>query len=292
VLTDIKKYYEFIKHDKLLAILRTYVADQKVLDLVQQYIEAPWDRVKDEYKGTKRNIGIPQGPALSAFLANLYLMRIDELISSNSVDFVRYVDDLAILYEDNETAKIQFSLLELELKDNYGLSLSIEKTTVEPISVSNSEQLSSWLDDLRYDFVKSTDTITPITDDEKVELFEALNNVAGIIANDTSNLTKYLGFDIRYTEKINDKELLRGVYALAINILQENTPKHSATCIAIKSLIKACNDFKEDAWLELEQLLLVRTDEYFKILFCQEARRLVEENESFELYPLIVGCFV
>jgi|GEM_PF-3196614 len=78
VITDLKKFYEFIRHDKLISILKSHIDSQYILDLVQQYIEAPWERSKHEYGGIKRTIGIPQGPAISAFLANLYLITIDE----------------------------------------------------------------------------------------------------------------------------------------------------------------------------------------------------------------------
>ena len=280
VITDLTKFYEFIKHDKLLAILKLYVDDQQVLSLVQQYVEAPWERSTNEYGGTERTIGIPQGPALSALLANLYLVEVDEWLEDNTVEFVRYVDDIVMVFDSKELAVERLIELEAILSD-LGLTISKEKTTA-PTPVSDDEKLTNWLDEIRYDFVKSTKTNTPLTELEKFELFSTLQRLAGDVSKDIKAVTRYLGLYIRFTQRLDDKAKLKTVYATAAYLLIEDRPKHNACCIAVQSLIKACSEIDEDAWQELSSVYQARDDEYFKLLLCQETGKILQENEDVE----------
>ena len=71
--------------------------------------------------------------------------------------------------------------------------------------------------------------------------------------------------------------------------MNEERPKHSATCIAMRAMVKACSEFGEAAWVELQELMKSREDDYICIVFAQEARRFLQEDaQSRELHASVL----
>ncbi len=99
-------------------------------------------------------------------------------------------------------------------------------------------------------------------------------------------LVRYLGFYVANTEKLENPALQRGVYTLALHILDEERPRHNATCIAVRALAKACSEFGDQAWQALKPLLASRSDTYFRMVLAQEARRFLQRaDEGTRLHP-------
>lgn len=288
IITDIKRFYEFVRHDRLMLLLRKHFNDQKVLELVQQFLEAEWLHNGGKISRSKSNevnclLGLPQGPVFSSFLANLYLNDIDYWLEGKCVDFIRYVDDFALLFENSEDAKRTFKDFQSTLKNELYLEINADQEkTKGPFPATDITYISDWIEDARYELVKYSRRAGSLSISERNEMREALKVVSGAMLekdSDLEKLIKYLGFYIANTERLEQPDLQKGVYALATFALNEQRPKHNATCIAIKALIKACIDFGDEAWLELNKLLESRKDEYFHIVFAQETRRFLEESE-------------
>lgn len=79
----------------------------------------------------KVNIGIPQGLALSAILANIYLLEfdkaiVDDLVRNGGMFYRRYSDDLILICKKDEISKVS-SRLEKLIRD-FGLEISTNKT--------------------------------------------------------------------------------------------------------------------------------------------------------------------
>jgi retron-type reverse transcriptase len=292
VLTDITRFYEFVQHDTLMSFLRGRINDQPVLDIIQQFLEAEWlhnGSPIPRHKPKGIQTGLPQGPALSAFLANLYLNELDNWLEQKAVDFVRYVDDLAILCESEEAAKGILSDLQEYVKQQLGLDVSDDpQKTRGPFPASDTTEICDWIREARYELVKYARRAESLTPAEKNEMRSALEQISGATFRkpaDLGRLVKYLGFYIANTEKLGQPDLQKGVYSLALYVLNEERPKQNATSIAIKALIKACEDFGEDAWIELKKLIESREDEYLRLVMAQEARRYLEEDPERHLYP-------
>jgi len=293
VLADISRFYECIPHDRLMLRLAERVRDQRVLDLVQQYVEADWLAAEPSQQRarTSRAVGIPQGPALSALLANLHLDDLDIWMESRCVDFIRYVDDMALLVEGEGQAKSALADLGRALAD-FGLSLSDDPSKVKgPFPATDATQLTDWLRDARYELAKCASYGHLLTDTEKTEMLASLSYVAGAELaqpEERERLVRYLGFYVANTEKLEDQELQRGVYALALHTLADERPRHNATCIAVRALIKACSEFGDPAWHEVDRLVQSRSDSYFRVVVAQEARRFVQRaNEGIRLHPML-----
>ena len=222
---------------------------------------------------------------------------LDSWLEDKCKDFVRYVDDLALLFESEESAKKVFKELKQFLHINFGLSLNedIDKTK-GPFPVSQKEPLIDWIRDNRYDIVKFTRNNKSLTLIEKYELHNVLKYISGAKLEDRKDLErfiKYLGFYVVNTEKLDQEELNEGVYVLANFVLTEYRPKHNATCIAMRALIKSCiesgNANANYNFRRLKDILEKRKDEYIYLVFLRETRKWLEENQlDTEINPEII----
>lgn len=71
---DIKSFFDEIHHDRLIAILRKKISDDRFLNLIRKFLNAGYiedGRLKSSSKGT------PQGGIISPMLANIYLHEFD-----------------------------------------------------------------------------------------------------------------------------------------------------------------------------------------------------------------------
>ena len=89
--TDIRKYYPSINTSFLRQQLSTIIDDEILIGLLDQFL----DLQAVDYLGEQVRIpGIPAGIPLSHLLGNFYLHPIDQLMSSASLQYFRYVDDI------------------------------------------------------------------------------------------------------------------------------------------------------------------------------------------------------
>ena len=79
--------------------------------------------------------GLPIGNYSSQFFANLYLNELDQFVKRElrCKYYVRYVDDLVLLNESREKLKYLRDEINLFLKKNLDLELSLNKTKLQPI---------------------------------------------------------------------------------------------------------------------------------------------------------------
>ncbi|MFH1058573.1 MAG: CRISPR-associated endonuclease Cas1 [Pseudomonadota bacterium] len=91
---DIDDYFDSVPHQPLLEIIRRYVPDAKLIDLIALWLRrhAPQGR------------GLPQGSPLSPILSNIYLDEVDEGIAGQGVRLVRFADDFVIICKGQQRA--------------------------------------------------------------------------------------------------------------------------------------------------------------------------------------------
>lgn len=99
---DIERYFDTIPHDKLMAQVRRKLADGRVLDLIQSFLNQDVMGATDEWAPES---GTPQGAVISPLLANIYLDPLDHLMSEEGYEVVRYADDLVILCKSEDEAQ-------------------------------------------------------------------------------------------------------------------------------------------------------------------------------------------
>jgi RNA-directed DNA polymerase len=123
---DIRKYFESIPFDGLMAEVAQQIADGRVLDLIESYLH---QGILEEMSLWTPDKGTPQGAVISPLLANIYLHPVDVAIRAAGYSMIRYADDMVILCRTREEAEAALQRLR-ELLEVRGLELHPEKTRI------------------------------------------------------------------------------------------------------------------------------------------------------------------
>jgi RNA-directed DNA polymerase len=124
---DLKSYFDTIPHDRLLALVKTRVADGRVLALVESFLRAGVLETAKGWQPTER--GTPQGGVISPLLANVYLNPLDQQMAKAGWEMVRYADDFVILCRSEVEAQNALAAVR-QWVNEAGLTLHPEKTRI------------------------------------------------------------------------------------------------------------------------------------------------------------------
>jgi RNA-directed DNA polymerase len=128
---DLSRYFDTIRHAKLLGLIAKRVQDPQVLGLIKQIIKATG------------KVGVPQGGPFSPLAANIYLNEVDWAFDAirrktaqgpyEAVNYHRFSDDIVITVSGHSSkrgwAKRTLERLEEEL-DPLGVTLKHDKTRI------------------------------------------------------------------------------------------------------------------------------------------------------------------
>ena len=130
---DLKAYFDTIPHERLLAEVREEIVDGSILDLLSQFLQAGILENGSFYLNEK---GTPQGGVISPLLANIYLHRMDEVMTERGHRITRYADDFVIGCKSQKGAERVLKSLQKLLEKELGLVIHPEKTKI----VNNMEE--------------------------------------------------------------------------------------------------------------------------------------------------------
>jgi RNA-directed DNA polymerase len=94
--------FDSIPREPLLERVRTKVADGRVLELIEAYLN---QSVMDGMERWTPEGGTPQGAIISPLLANIYLDPLDQRMQRAGLQMVRYADDFVILCRSRQQAE-------------------------------------------------------------------------------------------------------------------------------------------------------------------------------------------
>lgn len=121
---DLKRYFDTIPHDRLMALVRERVADGRVLRLLEQFLKRG---VLENGIVVEPETGTPQGGVISPLLANIYLTPLDHLLTRLGHRLIRYADDLVIVCRSQKEAEAALTVLR-DWTVSVGLTLHPDKT--------------------------------------------------------------------------------------------------------------------------------------------------------------------
>jgi RNA-directed DNA polymerase len=133
---DIRKCFNTIPHDHLMAFLKQKISDKRFLWLIEELITVP---VMVNGKAVASDKGCPQGSIGSPILSNIFLHHvIDEWFTTinkthlkGRAELVRYADDMVFIFENPEDAKRIYLVLNKRL-NKFGLDMHKDKSSMMP----------------------------------------------------------------------------------------------------------------------------------------------------------------
>ena len=123
---DIKRYFDTIPQERLLARVAERIADGRVMSLLEGMLQRG---VLEHREWVETQTGTPQGGVISPLLANVYLNPLDHLMQQAGYTMVRYADDLVILCETLAQAEAAHQALR-DWTQAQGIELHPEKTRI------------------------------------------------------------------------------------------------------------------------------------------------------------------
>jgi RNA-directed DNA polymerase len=118
---DLSRFFDTIRHDRMMAKVARRVCDDAVLALIKQFLVRTGER------------GIPQGSPLSPLLANLALNDLDHALDRGKalLTYVRYLDDMVVLAPDSQRGRAWSDRALGRIRqeaESIGVSLNMDKT--------------------------------------------------------------------------------------------------------------------------------------------------------------------
>jgi len=133
---DLAKFYDTLDHAHLRRVLERRVRDGVVTRLIGKWLNAG---VLEDGAITRPEQGTPQGGVISPLLANVFLHDVIDTWFERDVkprlrgraELIRYADDIAIVFADEEDARRVLEVMPKRL-EKFGLRLHPDKTRLVP----------------------------------------------------------------------------------------------------------------------------------------------------------------
>ena len=126
---DIRKFFASIDHKILTKILKEYIPDENIVELLENVIGS------FNTQG-KADIGLPLGNLTSQLFVNVYMNRFDQFMKHKlkAKYYIRYADDFVILADNKEYLENIISEIRKFLDEDLKLELHPNKISIETFS--------------------------------------------------------------------------------------------------------------------------------------------------------------
>ncbi len=183
---DIKKFFHSIDQKVLLQILRAYIPNPDIMDLLQNILGS--------FHASKEGIGLPLGNLTSQLFANVYMNQFDQFVKHTlkAKHYIRYADDFVLLSESKDYLEKLVPLIGAFLQQKLALSLHPDKVFIK--TFSSGVDFLGWVNFKDHAVIRAT---------TKKRMFKRLKK-----NYNASTLSSYLGL-LKHgnTGKVKDKIL-------------------------------------------------------------------------------------
>lgn len=133
---DVRKFFASIDQQKLLAILRQYIPDHRIIALLQNIIES---------FSISPGRGLPLGNLTSQLLVNVYMNGFDQFVKHDLrvKEYIRYADDFVLLSANHH--QVELLLPEIRQFLERELKLSLHPNKVSITSLASGIDFLGWI---------------------------------------------------------------------------------------------------------------------------------------------------
>lgn len=124
---DLSKFFDTVNHSKMIQVLSDRIRDGRVISLIHRFFRA---KIEEEGRYTKPVQGMPQGGPLSPICANCLLNELDQELEKRGHKFVRYADDMCILFKSKRAAERTFISIKKFIEQKLFLEVNEDKTKI------------------------------------------------------------------------------------------------------------------------------------------------------------------
>ena len=145
---DIKKFFHSINQQVLLEILKEYIPDRDIVNLLREIITS--------FHYTKEGFGLPLGNLTSQLFANVYMNEFDQFVKHKLKIkyYIRYADDFVILSEDKNYLKEKIPLIGDFLQNRLSLTLHPDKIYIK--TLYSGVDFLGWVNFKHYKTIRNT----------------------------------------------------------------------------------------------------------------------------------------
>lgn len=125
---DVRKFFASVNHAILLGIIREYIPDQDIVELISKIVSS--------FYSIRQGTGLPLGNLTSQLFANIYMNELDQFMKHRvkAKYYIRYADDFAILSEDKEWLEYVLPAIQDFLFSRLRLELHPDKVFIKTLS--------------------------------------------------------------------------------------------------------------------------------------------------------------
>jgi retron-type reverse transcriptase len=124
---DVKKFFANVDHGILVEILRLYISDQRIMNLLKEVIRS---------FSSMPGVGLPLGNLTSQLLVNIYMNEFDQFMKHaiRAKHYLRYADDFIILSSNQEWLEIILPEIRNFLANRLKLTLHPDKVSIKTLA--------------------------------------------------------------------------------------------------------------------------------------------------------------
>ena len=176
---DIRKFFASIDQDILLNILKEYISDEDIINILSGIIFS--------FHSTELGKGLPLGNLTSQLFANVYMNEFDQFAKHKlkSKYYIRYADDFVILSEDKNRLKEDIPAIGSYLKNKLILTLHPNKVFIK--TIYSGVDFLGWTNFLNYKTLRRVTKNRIFRNMEKDFKIETLSSYLGLLKHGNSN---------------------------------------------------------------------------------------------------------
>ncbi|MEI7740908.1 MAG: reverse transcriptase/maturase family protein [bacterium] len=132
---DIRKFFASIDQNTLLGILRRYIFDERIFDLLRTIVTS-YPKMDSRLRGNDGGIGLPLGNLTSQLLANAYMNEFDQFVKHELrvKYYLRYADDFVFLHHEKQYLECLLPVIDDFLCRRLKLQLHPDKVFIETLA--------------------------------------------------------------------------------------------------------------------------------------------------------------